>query len=211
VGRPIKLLLHSEDVIHSLFIPVFRNKIDVHPNRYTSYWFEATTPGEYDLYCAEYCGDQHSQMLARVRAVPEADYQEWKAKLLDTSGVPLLELGRKLYITKGCNACHSLDGAPGTGPTWKDANMHQTPMQDGSTVAADENYPRESILVPGAKIVAGFSNQMPVFMGKLTDRELLALITLIKDLSEAGKSEAEEAVRQDEADRAAREAGNPAP
>ncbi len=205
-GRPIKLLMHSEDVIHSLFIPVFRKKIDVHPNRYTTYWFEADRPGDYELYCAEYCGDQHSQMMAMVKVMPEADYQEWKAKLLDTSNVPLLELGRKLYITKGCNACHSLDGAPGTGPTWKDSYMVEKAMQDGTRVTTDENYLRQSILMPGNQIVAGYSNQMPVFMGKLTDRELLALITLIKDLSEAGKSEVEEILQQDEAERAAREA-----
>jgi len=207
VGRPMKLLMHSEDVIHSLFIPVFRKKIDVHPNRYTTYWFQADTPGDYELYCAEYCGDQHSQMMARVRALPEAEYQEWKAKLLDTSKVPLLELGRKLYITKGCNACHSLDGAPGTGPSWQGVYMKPHAMTDGTTLTADENYLRESILVPGSHIVAGFSNQMPVYMGKLTDRELLALITLIKSLSESGQSEVEAIMKQDEADRAALEAG----
>lgn len=208
VGRPVKLLMHSEDVIHSLYIPVFRKKLDVFPNRFTTYWFQADIPGEYELYCAEYCGDQHSQMMAKVKAVPEAEYQEWKAKLLDTSKVPLLDLGKKLYITKGCNACHSLDGAPGTGPTWKGVYMASPHgMTDGSSVTADENYLRESILVPGARIVAGFSNQMPVYMGKLTDRELLALITFIKSLSDAGQSEVEQIMKQDEADRAALEAG----
>ncbi len=209
VGRPIKLLMHSEDVIHSLYIPVFRKKIDVHPNRYTTYWFQADKPGDYELFCAEYCGDQHSQMMAMVRALPEAEYQEWKAKLLDTSKVPLLELGRKLYITKGCNACHSLDGAPGTGPTWQGIYMHDVATTDGKTLVADDNYLRESILVPGANIVSGYSNQMPVFMGKLTDRELLALITLIKSLSETGQSEVEQILRQDEEERAGLEAASP--
>lgn len=200
-GRPIKLLMHSQDVIHSLYIPAFRKKIDVMPNRYTTYWFEATKPGTYYLYCAEYCGDQHSQMMAQVQVKPEAEYQAWLAELVNTDRFSLLELGKKLHITKGCVACHSLDGTVGTGPSWQGIYMKTHEFTDGTSATADENYLRESILVPGAKVVKGYANQMPTYQGQLKDREMAALITFIKSLSEKGKDEVQREVQQDDAER----------
>ncbi len=208
-GRPVKLLMHSEDVIHSLYIPAFRKKIDVMPNRYTTYWFDATKPGDYHLYCAEYCGDQHSQMMALVKVRPDAEYQEWKAKLNATEGIPIAELGAKLYITKGCVACHSTNGTAGTGPSWKDI-WGKAEKTDKGDVIVDENYVRESILNPGAKITQGFSNQMPTFQGQLKDRELTALVVYIMTLSEAGKAEAEQKIKQDDEERKSREGQTPA-
>ena len=201
VGRPIKLLMHSQDVIHSLYIPAFRKKIDVMPNRYTTYWFNATEPGDYQLFCAEYCGDQHSQMMAMVKVRPEAEYQAWLAELVNTDRFSLLDFGKKLHITKGCNACHSVDGTVGTGPSWQGIYMKTHEFTDGTSATADENYLRESILVPGAKIVKGFANQMPTYQGQLKDRELTALITYIKSLSDKGKDEVERAIQQDDTDR----------
>lgn len=204
-GRPVKLLMHSEDVIHSLFIPAFRKKIDVMPNRYTTFWFNATKPGDYPLYCAEYCGDQHSQMMALVRVRPDAEYLAWKAEAASTDKVPIKELGKKLYTTKGCVACHSLDGTAGTGPSWKDI-WGKTEKTDKGDAMVDDNYVRESILTPGAKITSGFSNQMPTFQGQLKERELTALVVFIMSLSEKGQTEAAPIIAEDDAARAKREA-----
>lgn len=203
MGRPVKLIMQSDDVIHSLFIPAFRKKLDVFPNRYTTYWFNATREGDYPLFCAEYCGDDHSQMMAVIKVRPDAEYRAWLAELANTDRFGLLELGQRLYVARGCNSCHSTDGKPGTGPTWKDAYMHRVEFADGSSAEADMNYMRESILNPGAKVVKGFPNQMPTFQGQLKDRELQALIVYIMSLSEKGAEEIKSLIEADDAQRAA--------
>ena len=158
VGRPIKMRLASEDVLHSFYIPDFRVKMDCVPNRYTSLWFEVTEPGTYDLFCTEYCGDGHSRMLAKVVALPEAEYQAMKA------GLPSIDTvdGPTLYAAK-CAACHSLDGKPGVGPSFQGLFGKTESLADGSTVEVDENYLLESIRNPQAKIVNGFQPIMPAF------------------------------------------------
>ncbi|MDI9637745.1 cytochrome c oxidase subunit II [Geitlerinema splendidum] len=206
MGRPVKLIMQSDDVIHSLFIPAFRKKLDVFPNRYTTFWFHATREGDYPLFCAEYCGDDHSQMMALVKVRPDAEYRAWLAELANTDKYGLLELGQRLYVARGCNSCHSLDGTAGTGPTWKDVYGTTRQFTDGSSTTADMNYMRESILNPGAKVVQGFSNQMPTFQGQLKDRELQALIVYMMSLSEKGSEEVKSLIEADDAERAKRAA-----
>lgn len=183
--RPIKLLLSSTDVIHSFFVPDFRIKMDVLPNRYTVTWFEAERPGQHDLLCAEYCGKGHSEMLGRIKVVPEEEYESWlqKAFVIDES-IPLEEYGTTLYKSKACYTCHTEDGSGSVGPTFKGTFSGDVMLSDGSKVTIDENYIRESILNPRAKIAMGFQPVMPTYQGRLRDREIDALIAFIKSLSE---------------------------
>lgn len=180
-NTPIQVLLSSTDVIHSFYVPDFRVKMDVLPNRYTIAWFEAKDVGEHYLECAEYCGKGHSQMLGKVRVVSEEDYQSWLEKSTTVSAaIPLEQLGEQLYKSKTCYTCHSIDGSKSVGPTFKGAFDHEVTLSDGSKVMVDENYVRESILDPRAKIVMGFQPVMPTFQGRLKEREIDALIAFIK-------------------------------
>ncbi len=182
-GRPIKLLMSSQDVIHSFFVPDFRVKMDVLPNRYTMAWFEAPQPGEHQLYCTEYCGKGHSEMLGKVKVLPQKEYDAWiEANASIGEGLTLEEFGAKLYKTKGCVTCHSVDGAASTGPTFKGAFGHDVKLTTGESVKVDENYLRESILNPLSKVVAGYQPVMPTFQGILKPREVDALVAYIKTL-----------------------------
>jgi len=199
-GRPVRLIMHSTDVIHSLYVPDFRTKLDVFPMRYTTMWFEAMNEGEeHYLFCAEYCGEQHSQMGAVIRVLSPADYAQWKADNAIDDALSPVDLGRILYRSKGCNACHALSDASGTGPGWGGIYGTERRFTDGTTAVADENYIRESILEPQVKIVDGYRNEMQSYQGLVTERELTALIAFIKSLSDKGRAEleAEEAARQD--------------
>ena len=206
-GKPVNLLMTSRDVIHSFFVADFRIKMDIFPNRYSSAWFEATSELEehtnedgetvrykdHILFCTEYCGDGHSQMLAIIRVMPQADYIEWKAQaanIFDEGKTPS-EVGELLYRAKGCNACHSVDGSAGTGPSWQGLYGSEVAIAGGPSVEADVNYLRESILVPQAKIHEGYPNQMQSYQGLLNGKELFALISYIKSLSNEGQSELE--------------------
>lgn len=182
-GRPIRLTLSSNDVIHSFFVPDFRVKMDALPNRYTVAWFEAKGAGEHDLFCAEYCGKGHSEMLGRVRVVPQEEYDGWleRSFAFDES-VPLEEHGAGLYRSKACFTCHSIDGTGSIGPTFMGAFGDEVILADGSKITADENYVRESILNPRAKLVIGYQPVMPTYQGKLKDREVDALVAYIKSL-----------------------------
>ena len=185
VDKPVQLTMSSTDVIHSFYVPGFRVKLDVLPNRYTVTWFEANRPGSYDLFCAEYCGTGHSEMIGKVRAVSDREYQDW----LDTAGlggedVPLVELGAKVYTAKACVTCHSIDGRPNIGPSLQGRYNTQQQMDDGTTVTVDENYLRESILNPTAKVAQGYQSVMPSYQGLLKDREIDAIIEYIKSLHE---------------------------
>ncbi len=184
VGKPIKLLMSSKDVIHCLFVPDFRTKRDLLPNRYSIQWFEATSTGDFLIECAEYCGTKHSEMNGKVRVMTEVDFNKW----LETNsnageGMAPEEYGAKLYTTKACITCHSTDGTAGTGPTWKGIYGTQEKLADGSSVLVDENYIRESILQPQAKVVAGFQPVMPTFQGILKDRDIDAVIAYMKSLA----------------------------
>ncbi|MEW5794787.1 MAG: cytochrome c oxidase subunit II [Candidatus Zixiibacteriota bacterium] len=185
VGKPVKLLMSSADVIHSFFVPNFRVKMDVLPNRYTVTWFEATAEGVYPLYCAEYCGKGHSEMLAAVRVVSDSSYQAWlNANSVMGAGLTLEQYGAQLYTTKACVTCHSLDGTAKDGPSFKGRFGTEILLSDGSRLLMDENYMRESILDPRAKMANGFQPVMPTFQGILKDRQIDALIAYIKSLNQ---------------------------
>lgn len=177
--RPVRILLSSQDVLHSFFIPEFRIKQDAVPGTYTSVWFRAIDTGETTLLCTEYCGTQHSDMLAKVIVMDEAKYQKWMESKDDTN-VPLPELGKKLYADRGCIGCHSTDGSKMSGPSFKGLFGRKEKITGAGEVAVDENYLRESILQPAAKVVEGYPNVMPVFQGQLNDKQISALIEFIK-------------------------------
>mgnify|MGYP000111694276 CR=1 FL=1 len=182
INTPIKLVMSSEDVLHSFFIPNFRVKKDVLPNRYTNIWFEATKAGTFQIFCTEFCGDGHSDMLATITVLEEDAYDEYLKKANNTDDVPLLDLGKKMYTAKGCNACHSLDGSAQIGPSWFDMYGSSRELSSGESVTYDDNYIRESIVYPANKVVKGYQNVMPSYSGLLTDREINAVIEYIKTL-----------------------------
>jgi len=178
VGRPVRIILASEDVIHSLFFPAFRMKVDVLPNRYRILWFQATKTGRYHLFCAEYCGTSHSGMIGWVNVMEPTDYQRWLAGGSEGS---LASQGEKIFQKYACNTCHTND-ATARGPVL--AALYGKPVQltGGAVVIADENYIRESILNPQAKIVARFQPIMPTFQGQVNEEDLLKLLAYIKSL-----------------------------
>ena len=179
VGRAVKLIMTSEDVIHSFFIPAFRVKADVIPGRYTTLWFQSTTPGRYHLFCAEYCGTKHSGMIGQIVVMEPSEYQTWLS-----GGSPegsLASTGAKLFADLACNTCHRSD-AQGRGPVLEGLFGKTVTLQSGETVAVDEAYVRESILMPSAKVAAGFQPIMPTFQGLVTEEQLLALVEYVKSL-----------------------------
>lgn len=181
LGKPVKLIMTSEDVIHSFFVPTFRIKQDVVPNTYTQMWFQPSEAGMHRLLCAEYCGKGHSEMMGKIFVDDEKKFKEWLENGGDGGkGMPLAQLGGLLYKSRGCQTCHSLDGTRGEGPSLKDVFGHEVKLSDGKTILADENYIRESIVAPQARIVAGFEPVMPTFQGMLRDREINALVEFIK-------------------------------
>jgi cytochrome c oxidase subunit 2 len=186
VDTPVRLILTSKDVIHDLFLPEFRMKKDAVPGRYNRMWVQAKYTGNYEITCAEYCGDRHSQMLARVIVHPKNEFPAWLeiAKDLSKTMSPI-DAGALLWKTRGCNGCHSIDGSPNTGPTFKDAFGKPVPVVGAGNVPFDENYVRESILYPQAKIHQGFPNPspMPSFLGQLNDWEIGAIIAFQKSIS----------------------------
>jgi cytochrome c oxidase subunit 2 len=190
VNQPVHLTMTSEDVIHSLWIPAFRVKKDVVPGRYNTTWFEATAPGEYPLLCTEYCGTGHSDMLSRVIVHEPGLFEVWLREASDRLGtLPPAEAGRQLYETKGCAQCHSIDGSALIGPTFKDLYGTENRLKDGSTVRIEDNYIRESIVDPMAKIVAGYDPVMPTYAGKLKDQEITMLIAFFKSISRYAESD----------------------
>jgi cytochrome c oxidase subunit 2 len=183
VGQPVRMLINSVDVLHALYVPAFRVKMDAVPGRYTDLWFQATKTGEFPVFCTEYCGTSHSDMLARVVVHPPGGYEKWmeeqRKKLLD---MPPAELGKVLFEKQGCNVCHTVDGTPKIGPTWKGLFGKTETFTDGTSGTADENYLRQSILEPNAKIVQGFPPSMPTYQGKLKDKEIDGIVEYIKSL-----------------------------
>jgi len=182
VGRDVKLIMTSQDVIHSFYIPAFRMKQDVLPGRYTVEWFRATKPGVYHLFCAEYCGTQHSGMVGDIVVQEPAQYEAW---MNGGSLGPLSATGEKIFAELGCVTCHRTD-AQGRGPNLQGVFGKPVQLADGRTVTADENYLRECILDPGAKRVKGFQPIMPTFQGLVTEEQVNALVAYIKSIS-AGK------------------------
>ena len=195
LGRPVRLLITSRDVIHSFFVPDFRLKQDAVPDRYSQTWFEATQAGPHQILCAEYCGLQHSDMRGEVSAMDGAAFDQWLAKQREGlamhqdsgrpgSGAPenLAEEGKEVAREQGCFKCHTIDGSPHIGPTWLDLYGRTETLDDGSTVVADEAYLTQSMMDPLAKVVKGFKPVMPAFQGKLSPADTAALLEYIKSL-----------------------------
>jgi cytochrome c oxidase subunit 2 len=187
LGRPVRLTMTSEDVIHSFFVPAFRIKADVVPGRYTTTWFEATKLGAYHLFCAEYCGTEHSRMIGRVVVMEPAEYQQWLSGR--DSGILQTALaaqapeaaGGQLFTQLGCPTCHREQ--PGAlGPSLHGLYGEKVRLADGRSVTADESYLRESIIDPTAKVVAGYQPVMPTFRPRVNEEQLLQLIQYIKSL-----------------------------
>ena len=211
-NTPVMLRMKSIDVIHSFWVPDFRGKFDVMPNRYTVYWFQADDPKggqvlppgspaagapyeDHWIFCAEYCGDSHSEMTGILRVVPPSAYE----KILGTwgtAGMTPVQLGKRVNAVK-CSSCHTTDGKAGTGPSWKDIYGHEVKFTDGTSYTAEQmsdpiffaNYVRESILEPSKKIVAGFGNQMVSFQGQIKEEEIAGVIAFLKSLSDKGQAE----------------------
>ena len=182
IHRPIQVVLSSKDVLHSFFVPEFRVKRDAVPGMYTTLWFEATELGERQIFCTEYCGTSHSRMLATVNVVTEQEYEEFLREGPPMpEGLTPAQWGEQLYTQMACNTCHSLDGSASPGPTWRGLFGRSERLADGSTQTVDENYIRESILTPQAKIVDGYQNVvMPTYAGTISDRQLDAMIEFIR-------------------------------
>jgi cytochrome c oxidase subunit 2 len=175
----------SQDVIHSFFVPAFRLKMDVLPGRYVVAWFQASKPGQYHLFCAEYCGTKHSGMIGRVIVMEPADYARWLAG--GTSGGSLAAAGERLYLALGCATCHA-PGPTARGPALENLFGRTILLRDGTTVTADEAYVRESILDPAAKMVSGFEPIMPVYRAQLNEEDLIKLVAYLKTLTTAAET-----------------------
>ena len=180
-NRPVKLILTSEDVIHSFYIPAFRIKMDALPGRYTTVWFEASKPGKYHLFCAEYCGTKHAGMIGSVIVLEESEYQEWLSggSASSISGEDMVSQGSRLFNELRCVTCHH-DGEAAVGANLDGLYGSKVHLTDGRTVTADEAYLRESILKPTAAIVKGFDPVMPTFEGQVDEGQIMAIIEYLK-------------------------------
>lgn len=180
-GERIRLRLTSQDVIHSFYVPAFRLKRDVLPQSYASFWFEATTPGVYSLYCAEFCGTDHSKMRGRVVVMAPDHYEAW----VDRQDAPTApaQVGRNLFTAYGCSGCHAESSDVHAPPL---AGVYGRPVQleGGGSVIADHAYMRDSILLPRKHVVAGYEPIMPSFQGQITEGEILSIIAYIRSLGE---------------------------
>ena len=183
VGRKIKLIMATEDVIHDVFVPAFRIKADVVPGRYTTEWFEATKPGRYHFFCAEYCGMNHSGMRGYVEVMEPTDYENWLSG--NTSGASPAAAGRGMYESLGCVSCHGANAEGGRGPGLMALYGSKVVLSNGPGVTADEGYLRESILNPQARVVTGYGPIMPSFQGQISEEQLLQVVAYIKSLSTA--------------------------
>jgi cytochrome c oxidase subunit II len=182
VGRPVKLVMTSRDVIHSFYVPDFRVKQDVIPGRFTTAWFAATAPGTYEILCAEYCGQGHSTMRGQVVALSPADYERW---LSGTElGQPLVREGERVAAEQGCLRCHTTDGTPHIGPTWAGLYGAVVPLADGGSATVDEAYLTESMMDPAVKVHRGYWPVMPSYLGRISPAETAAIVELIKSLRE---------------------------
>jgi cytochrome c oxidase subunit 2 len=182
VGQPVKLIIGSEDVLHAYWVPAFRMKMDAVPGRTTTMYFEASKPGVYELFCAEYCGMSHSRMIGKVTAMEPAAFQTWLAGGKATG--TMADLGAKVFTDLGCATCH-MDSSQGRGPSLRGVFGAQVTLANGDKVTADEAYVRESILTPTAKMVAGFPPLMPTFQGVVSEEQIAQLTAYVKSLATA--------------------------
>ena len=181
VNTAIKLTLTSQDVIHSFYVPAFRLKQDAVPGQYRTLWFNATRPGTYHLFCAEYCGTNHSKMIGHVYVMEQAEYEAW---LAGSDDVRPVEAGARLFVQFDCMNCHGT-GLRARAPTLGRLYGTEVQLTDGRCALFDEDFIREKLLFPGARRIAGFAPDMPTFKGQLTEEQIIALIAYIKSLSGA--------------------------
>lgn len=179
IGQPVKLIMTSQDVIHDFFVPEFRTKQDVVPGRYTTEWFTPTKPGKYHIFCSQYCGTDHSKMVGWVYVMEPADHAKWLA------GQPapdsLVSAGEHAFLSRGCSGCHA-PNATIRAPLLDGIYGKQVPLSNSTLVTADEQYLRDSILLPNKQIAAGYEPIMPTFQGQISDEELNAIIAYLKSL-----------------------------
>jgi cytochrome c oxidase subunit II len=180
VGRAVVLLMISQDVIHSFYVPAFRTKQDVLPGRYSRSWFVPTKTGVYHLFCAEYCGTEHSRMVGMVHVLEPAAYAGWLAQEAEPKSV--VAAGKRLFLSRGCAGCH-LPGGPIRSPLLEGIFRKPVALANGTTIIADERYLRDSILLPNEHVVAGYDPVMPTFQGQLAEEEVLQLIAYLKSLT----------------------------
>lgn len=186
VGQPIRIKLTSEDVIHSFFVPAMRVKQDAIPGRYTQVWFNADKPGVYHLFCTEYCGTEHSRMIGSVTVLEPRQYEAWLSGV-PSGGQSMVASGAQLFQSLACDTCHlASPGRAARGPSLEGVHGNQVALAGGQTVIADDNYLRESILNPQAKIVAGWNPVMPTYQGQVTEEQLSQLISYVRSLSGGG-------------------------
>jgi cytochrome c oxidase subunit 2 len=178
-GKPVKLIMTSQDVIHSFYIPAFRIKQDVLPGKFTTLWFEATQPGEYHLFCAEYCGTSHAGMIGRVIVMDQTAYEQWLSGL---GGFSMASSGEQLFQQFGCQTCHR-QAATQRGPSLDGLYGKAVKLHTGETIVADQDYIRESILNPWGRIVAGYQPLMPTYRNQINQEQLNQLIEYVKSLS----------------------------
>ena len=184
-GQPVRLTMTSEDVLHDFFIPAFRVKNDVIPGRYTTLWFEATQLGEFHIFCAEYCGTQHSGMVGKVIVMDPTDYHDWLMGA-SASDESMVEAGQRQFQTLGCETCHKSTSS-GRGPSLVGIYDKPVKLKNGQEVTVDVDYIRESILQPRAKIVDGYDPIMPIFEGQISEQSLLQIVSYIKSLTESAE------------------------
>lgn len=214
VNQPVKVTMTSQDVIHSFYIPDFRIKQDALPGRYTSIWFEATKLGEYHILCAEYCGTEHALMVGKVIVMSPADYEQWLRDNAGSGGAVVsasgtsgssdvggIDAGKAIFEQLGCETCHKLDGSVGVGPSLVGEGP-EVELDTGEMVPYDEEYIRESIIDPGAKLIAGYSNMMPSYQGQLSDEDMISLVQYIKSISASGADETSSATTEEPAEAA---------
>jgi cytochrome c oxidase subunit II len=179
VGRAVTLTMTSQDVIHSFFVPAFRVKQDVVPGRYTSEWFKPTKPGEYHIFCAQYCGTHHSGMIGRVVVMEPIDYEKWLSTGQSTESITVV--GERLFRERGCSGCHS-PNSQFRAPLLEGVFGKPAPLEGGDIVTADERYMRDSILLPGKEIAKGYQNIMPSYTGQVSEEEIMQLIAYLKSI-----------------------------
>ena len=184
VGQPLRLVMTSQDAIHSFFVPAFRAKQDVLPGRYTELWFTPTAPGRYHLFCAEYCGTDHSRMGGEIVALAPADFERWLAG--HPSGNDMAGRGRALFMAHGCAGCHDANSTVHA-PDLADLYGKPVPLADGTVVVADERYLRDSILLPQRQVAAGYPPIMPSFAGRISDEDLFDIIDYVRSLGTAAR------------------------
>jgi cytochrome c oxidase subunit II len=184
VGQTVALTMTSQDVIHSFYIPAFRVKQDVLPGKYTGEWFKATRPGEYHLFCAEYCGTSHSGMIGRVVVMQPLEYEKWLNA--GESGETTAVAGGRLFRERGCSGCHSLN-SHFHAPLLEGIYRKPVALANGTIIQADDQYLRDSILLPGKQISAGYENIMPSYAGQLGEEEIMQLIAYLKSIGDQSK------------------------